>query len=141
MIDVAPTASPYVLAERDALITVAGCARAQIDALRTGRVEAFEAAAAQTLDAVGELDRAQGDRRRHLAPAEAAAARDALAEAALDARQACDDLACALDHAVALGREMLGAWQQLSVPATAHVYTAHGRVGPPDRASHLTQTG
>ncbi len=131
--------SPYVLAERAALHAVAARARAQIDALRTGCVETFEAAAAGTLDAVGELDRAQSTRRRHVA--DAAGARDALADAAGDARQACDELACALDHAVALGREMLGAWQQLSVPATAHVYTAHGRVGPPDRASHLTQTG
>lgn len=141
MIDSMPAASPFVLAERDALHAVAACARAQIEALRTGRVEAFEAAAAQTLDAVGELDRVQSARRRHLAPGDTAVARAALADAATDARQACDDLAFALDHAVALGREMLGAWQQLSVPSTSHVYTAHGRVGSPERASHLTQTG
>lgn len=131
----------FVLAERDALHTVAACARAQVDALRTGRVEAFEAAAAHTLDAVGELDRLQSARRRHLAPADADAAREALGPAAEAARQACDELAFALDHAVALGREMLGAWQQLSVPPTAHVYTAHGRIGAPAPASHLTQTG
>ncbi len=141
MTDVMTASSPLVLAERNALHAVAACARAQVEALRTGRVDAFEAAAADTLDAVGELDRAQGARQRHLLPGDAAEARAALVDAAADARQACDDLAFALDHAVALGREMLGAWQQFSVPSTAHVYTALGRVGSPERASHLSQTG
>ena len=130
--------SPAPMTEHDALDAVARSARAQLDALRDASPEAFEDAAAQTLDAVAALDRAQTARR---ASATAAADRTTIRAAAIDARQACDELEFALGHAVALGRDLITAWQQMSVPTTAHVYTARGQVGAPDGAGRIRQTG
>ena len=132
------TDSVPVSAERDALRAVAAAARAQLATLRAGPTEAFETAAAQTLDAVAELDRCQTARLR--TSVDAADVRPALRADALDAQQACDDLAFALDHAVALGRDLLGAWQH-AASATAHVYDARGHVGPPEPSTRLSQTG
>lgn len=131
--------------ECDALAAVADSARSQLLALRDGSPETFEAAAAQTLDAVAELDRRRQARERRTAAPDAAPvspdARAALAAAAEDARQACDELEFALEHAVALGRDLIGTWQQMSAPATAQVYTARGAVGPAGASGHLHQTG
>ncbi|MEM1116226.1 MAG: hypothetical protein AAGJ11_06945 [Bacteroidota bacterium] len=121
-------------AERAALAAVTAAARAQLDALRTGQVEAFEAASADTVEAVAALDRCQQTRRRLAADPEAEAvsgqARAALDAAVAEARQACDALAFALEHAVALGRDLLSTWTQGATPPTAQVYTADGAVAP-----------
>lgn len=120
--------------EREALAAVAAGARAQLSALRAGSVDAFEAAAAETLGAVADLDR-----RRRARPA-GAADRTALAAAADDARRACDELQFALEHAVALGRDLVGAWHHAAAPPAAQVYTARGRVGAAP-SGRLHQTG
>ena len=124
--------------ECESLAAVAAGARAQLDALRDGGPERFQAASAQTLDAVAALDRRRRERVRRAEPG-APDDRRALEAAAQDARQACDDLTFALEHAVALGRDLIGAWQQMSAPPTAGVYTAHGAAAP--RAGRLHQTG
>ncbi len=121
--------------EREALAAIAAAAHAQREALSHASVEAFEAAAARTLDAVSELDRRRRERvlrtARTDAPAATASQRTALETAARDARNACDALEGALEHAVTLGRDLVGAWRRLSAPQTAHVYTARGAVGSP----------
>ncbi|WP_412069087.1 hypothetical protein [Rubrivirga sp. IMCC43871] len=121
--------------EREALAAIAAAARAQRQALADASIEAFETAAARTLDAVAELDRRRRDRVRFTArtdaPAATAAQRTALETTARDARAACDALEGALDHAVTLGRDLVGAWRRLSAPPTANVYTARGAVGAP----------
>ncbi len=131
--------------EREALAAVADSARSQLLALRDGSPETFEAAAARTLDAVADLDRRRQTRERQTAslatPPASADARTALEDAALDARQACDELEIALEHAVALGRDLIGTWQQMAAPATSQVYTAAGAVGPSSAAPRLHQTG
>lgn len=79
---------PAYAAECEALGAVAASARAQLDALRTGQIAAFEMASAATLDAVGVLDRCQSARRRMLAqgaPSGQPEAREALVAAADDA--------------------------------------------------------
>lgn len=131
-------------AERDALAAVARCALAQLAALRSGRVQTFEAASDDTVAALAALDRCQQTRRRLAADPEAATvsadARSALESAVAEAREACDALAFALEHAVALGRDLLTTWSRQAAPATAQVYTARGEVGPPARG-RLHQTG
>ena len=121
--------------ERDALSDLAESARAQLLALRDGSPDAFEAAAGRTLDAVAALDHRRRQRERataapdapHVSPDDRAALR-ADARAAQDA---CETLEVALGHAVALGRDLIGSWRHLAAPATSHVYTAAGAVGPP----------
>ena len=123
--------SPFA-PECEALRDVAESARAQLDALRTGSPETFDAAAAHTLDAIAELDRRRTARAHRMTSTDATALPDqraALEAAAAEARTACDELEIALHHAVALGRDLIGAWQQMAQPATAHVYTAKGTVG------------
>lgn len=119
-------------AERAALAAVAACARAQLEALTTGHSEAFAAAAGDTLAAVAELDRCQQARRRAAARPEAEPVgpevRAALEAAVAEAREACDTLAFALEHAVALGRDLLATWTSAAAPPTAQVYTAQGTV-------------
>lgn len=136
--------SPFA-PECEALATVAQSARAQLDALRTGSPDVFERAAAHTLDAVAELDRRRTARARRMnapdAPTVTPEARSALEAAAAEARAACDELEIALQHAVALGRDLIGAWQQMAQPATAQVYTAQGTVGPAASGGHMHQTG
>lgn len=131
-------------AERDALAAVARSARAQLDALRAGRADVFEAAAADTVEAVAALDRCQQARARLAADPEAdavpAQVRTALEASVAEAREACDALAFALEHAVALGRDLLATWTRGTVPATAQVYTADGTVGPLT-SGRLHQTG
>ena len=132
--------TPALAAERDAVEAVARSARAQIDAIRTGSPDAFQDAAAATFDCVAALDRAQAHR---IAEGDAVSddARAVLHAAAADARAAFDDLPFALDHAVAIGRDLIGAWQPLSAPPTSHVYTASGHVGAPAAAGRVRQTG
>ncbi|MEO0559224.1 MAG: hypothetical protein AAF170_13690 [Bacteroidota bacterium] len=136
--------SPFA-PECEALAAVAQSARAQLDALRTGSPDAFEDAAAHTLDAVAELDRRRSARvRRMTAPDSVPAtpdARSALEAAAADARAACDELEVALQNAVALGRDLIGAWQQMAQPSTSQVYTASGAVGSASSGGHVHQTG
>lgn len=120
--------------EREALTAVAESARAQLAALRDGSPETFEAAAARTLGAVADLDR-----RRRARPG-GAGDRTALEAAAAEARQACDELQFALEHAVALGRDLIGAWQRMAAPPVAQTYTAAGHVGG-GSAGRLHQTG
>lgn len=136
--------SPFA-PECEALATVAQSARAQLDALRTGSPDAFEAAAAHTLDAVAELDRRRTARTRRMTASDAPPAspedRAALEAAAAEARTACDELEVALHHAVALGRDLIGAWQQMAQPPTAQVYTAQGTVGATSASGHVHQTG
>ena len=119
--------------EREALAALRDAARAQLAALRDASPEAFEAAAATTLDAVADLDRRRRARERHVAAPDAPAAlpqhRRSMEAAAREARQACDDLDEALTYAVALGRDLIGAWQHISAPPTSRVYTAQGAVG------------
>ena len=131
--------SPFA-PECEALDAIAESARAQLDALRDGSPATFEAAAAQTLDAVAELDRRRAARARRLSTDATPDDRSALEAAAATARAACDELEAALTHAVALGRDLIGAWQQMAQPA-ARVYTANGTVGPSSSASHVRQTG
>ena len=130
---------PYA-PECESLAAVAAGARSQLAALQSGEPSRFEAAAAQTLDAVAALDRRRQDRARRADTPASAEGRAALQTAAEEARQACDELAFALEHAVALGRDLIGAWQQMSVPGTAQVYTARGVVGPAG-APRLHHTG
>ncbi len=136
--------SPFA-PECEALAAVAQSARAQLDALRTGSPDTFETAAAHTLDAVAELDRRRASRaRRMTAPGSLPAtpdARSALEAAAADARAACNELEVALQHAVGLGRDLIGAWQQMAQPATSQVYTATGAVGSASPSGHVHQTG
>ncbi len=136
--------SPFT-PECEALAAVAQSARAQLDALRTGSPEIFETAAADTLDAVANLDRRRTTRaRRMTAPNSLPAtleARSALEAAATEARAACDELEVALQHAVALGRDLIGAWQQMAQPATSQVYTANGAVESASSSGHVHQTG
>ena len=127
--------------ECESLAAVAAGARAQLAALRDGAPASFEAATAQTLDAVASLDRRRQARTRRTHAPGSADDRAALEAAALDARQACDELTFALEHAVALGRDLLGAWQHMSAPSTAQVYTAQGAVGPAGAARRLHHTG
>ena len=127
--------------ECESLAAVAAGARSQLAALQGGEPRSFEAAAAQTLDAVADLDRRRQARARRLDAPASAEDRDALQAAAIDARQACDELTFALEHAVALGRDLIGAWQQMSTPTTAQVYTARGAVGPAAAAGRLHHTG
>lgn len=122
--------------ECESLAAVAAGARAQIAALRDGQPETFEAATAQTLDAVALLDRRRRDRDRRGGTGD----RAPLDAAVEDARQACDELTFALQHAVALGRDLIGAWQQIAAPPTAGVYTANGAAGPAS-TGRLHQTG
>lgn len=121
--------------EREALAAVADAARDQRTALQDASPEAFEAAAARTLDAVAELDRRRRVREwrasRPDAPVATPADRAALEAAAEAARAECDALEGALQYAVALGRDLVGAWRQLSAPPTGTVYTARGAVGAP----------
>lgn len=128
--------------ECDALRAVADRARDQLAALRGGSVEAFEAAAADTLDAVAELDRRRQARARLAltAPPASAADRAALEAAAAEARAACDALHLALEGAVELGRDLIGAWRQVGAPATSQTYTARGAVAAAG-GPHLHQTG
>ena len=127
--------------ECESLAAIAAGARQQLDALRDGTPDRFEAASALTLDAVAALDRRRRDRARRTAGGEFADDRAALEAAARDAKQACDELTFALEHAVALGRDLIGAWQQMSAPPTAQVYTAQGAVGAASGAGRLHQTG
>ncbi|MGB3541495.1 hypothetical protein [Rubrivirga sp.] len=123
--------------EKDALATLAQTARDQLAALRSGSSEAFEDAAGRTLDVVSDLDHRRRARERRVsapdAPQLGPEARESLEAAALEARQACDALEIALTHAVALGRDLIGSWYQISSPPTAQVYTAQGAVGPARR--------
>lgn len=126
--------------ECDALRAVADRARAQLAALRGGSADAFDAAAADTFDAVAELDRRRQARVRSVRPAAGPEDHAALEQAAREARAACDALELALEHAVLLGRDLIGAWRQMSAPAASQTYTAQGVVaggGTP----HLRQTG
>ena len=133
--------------ECESLAAVAAGARGQLAALQSGEPSRFEAATAQTLDAVADLDHRRQARERRAQGAVASSAlaspdgRAALRAAAEDARQACDELAFALEHAAALGRDLIGAWQRMSSPATAQVYTARGAVGPARAAGRVHQTG
>ncbi|WP_420456809.1 hypothetical protein [Rubrivirga sp.] len=131
--------------ERQALSALADAARAQLLALREGTPDTFEAAAAQTLDAVADLDRRRADRERRVAAPDAPPvgpeARAALHASAQEARLACDELELALHHAAALGRDLIGAWQQATAPAAALVYTARGAVGASGSAGRIHQTG
>lgn len=135
--------SPFA-PECEALAAVAQSARAQLDALRSGSPETFEAAAANTLDAVAELDRRRTARTRRMTSPDALLAtpedRTALEAAASDAREACDELEIALQHAVALGRDLIGTWQQMAQPATSQVYTANGAVASTS-GGRVHQTG
>lgn len=128
--------------ECDALAVVAASARAQLAALRDGSVEGFEAAAAETFDAVAELDRRRQARERRAATMPPASRDDraALEAAAAEARAACDALELALEHAVELGRDLIGAWRQLSAPAASQTYTAQGAVAA-GGTPHLHRTG
>lgn len=123
--------------ECETLVTLARSAREQLDALRDGTPETFEAAAGRTLDIVAQLDRQRRERERLTAvpgaPPLGPDARDDLKNAALEAKDACDALELALEYAAVLGRDLISAWHHLSKPPTAHVYTAHGTVGPPVR--------
>ena len=135
--------SPFA-PECEALQDVAESARAQLDALRTGSPESFESAAARTLDAVAELDRRRTARAHRMTSTHATASPDqraALEASAAEARAACDELEIALHHAVELGRDLIGAWQQMAQPATAHVYTANGTVGAASAAGPVRQIG
>lgn len=136
--------SPFA-PECEALAAVAQSARAQLDALRTGSPNTFEVAAAHTLDAVAELDRRRTARVLRMTPPDALPAtleaRAALEAAAAEARTACNELEVALQHAVALGRDLIGAWQQMAQPTTSQVYTANGAVGSPSSTGHVHQTG
>jgi hypothetical protein len=130
--------------EREALAAVARGARAQLAALRDGAGDAFEAASSETLDAVALLDRRRQDRVRRVsapgAPAAGPDARVALEAAAAEARRACDELEAALEQAVALGRDLLGAMHHATAPASSQTYTASGRLAPAGHA-RLHQTG
>lgn len=128
--------------ERAALGDIADCARQQLDALRTGEPDAFQQAADRTMAAVSELDRRNKQRKNSLsATAAETDARSALEAAAREARQACDELEFALGHAASIGRELLTAWNQLSVPAASQVYTSGGRISPADGSAMVNQTG
>ena len=130
--------------ECEALRDVAASARAQLDALRTGSPESFETAAARTLDAVAELDRRRTARARCMTATAAPPSPDqraALEDAAAQARAACDELEIALHHAVELGRDLIGAWQQMAQPTAAHVYTAKGTVGAAPATGPVRQVG
>ncbi len=131
--------------EREALSTLAAAARAQLAALADASPEAFEAASARTLDAVADLDRRRRARERRIStpdgPIVLAEHRAALEATACTARRACDELATALEYAVALGRDLLGAWQHLTAPATAQVYTARGAVATPGAMGRLHHAG
>ena len=131
--------------ECESLAAVAAGARGQLAALRSGEPSVFEAASAQTLDAVAALDRRRQARQRRAddfsAPGVPAADRAALQAAAEDARQACDELAFALEHAASLGRDLIGAWRQMSAPTTAQVYTARGAVGPARASGRVHPSG
>ncbi|MDT0631774.1 flagellar export chaperone FlgN [Rubrivirga litoralis] len=134
---------------------LAACADRQLAALRTGALDPFDAAGAETAEAVAALDRAgrlrlrqHADLARALgadedAPLAELAARLPAAEArrveaarervrtaagAADAR--CDALAFSLHYAVDLGRETLSAWRDLGAERPAHVYTAAGAAAP-----------
>ena len=125
--------------ECESLAAIAAGARQQLDALRDGTPDRFQAASARTLDAVADLDRRRRDRARRAG--ERADDRAALEAAAQEARQACDELTFALERAVALGRDLVGAWQQMWAQPTAGVYTATGAVGAAPGAGRLHQTG
>lgn len=137
--------------EADLLDGFGACVGRQLDALRDGDIDAFEAAAADAADAVSALDRAGRARRREhevaartaglpadrslldlaaALPADAARpigeARDRVRAAATTADGRCDALAFALRYAVGLGRETLAAWRDLGTERPAHVYTATG---------------
>ncbi len=118
--------------EREALAALAQTARDQLAALRAGSSEQFEEAAGRTLDVVADLDHRRRARERRTAAPDAPPlgpdARAALQASALEARQACDSLEIALTHAVALGRDLIGAWYNVASPPTANVYTAQGAV-------------
>ena len=131
---------PYA-PECESLAAVAAGARGQLAALQSGEPSLFEAATARTLDAVADLDRQRRERERRADAPATAQDRTALHAAAEDARQACDELAFALEHAVALGRDLIGAWQRMSTPATSQVYTAQGAVGPAGAARRAHPTG
>ena len=131
--------SPFA-PECEALDAIARSARAQLDALRDGSPGTFETAAAATLDAVAELDRRRAARTTMPALDATPDDRSALEAAAHAARAACDELEIALGHAVALGRDLIGAWQQMAQPATSQVYTAQGTVGTA-AARAVRQTG
>ena len=125
------TDTPDVFApEREALAALARTAREQLAALRSGSSERFEDAAGRTLDVVADLDHRRRARERRVAAPDAPPvgpdARESLRAAALEARQACDALEVALTHAVALGRDLIGSWYQVSAPPTAQAYTARG---------------
>jgi len=131
--------------EREALAALADAARDQLAALRDATPEAFETASARTFDAVADIDRHRRTRERRVAapgaPTVLPEHRAALEAAAETARQACDELEGALTYAVALGRDLLGAWQHLTAPATAQVYTARGVLTAPAAAGRLHHAG
>ena len=153
--------------EAEALDRLADCADRQLAALRTGALDRFGAAGAETADAVAALDRAgrlrqrrQADLARALGAAEDAPlavltarlpaaeaarvdrARDRVRAAAGAADGRCDALAFSLDYAVGLGRETLAAWRDLGAERPAHVYTAAGAAAPPSGGRpFLNQTG
>ncbi len=136
-----PTPDPFE-SERAALGDIATCAREQLEALRTGESDRFQESADRTMVAVSALDRQQKSRRDRVKPVEASSdARHALEVAAGEARQACDDLEFALGHAVAIGRDLLTAWNSLATPAAAQVYTSGGRMAAADGSGHLNATG
>ena len=141
--------------EAEALDQLAACTDRQLEALRTGALERFDAAGAATADAVAALDRAGRLRQRQHAdlaralgadgeapladlssrlPATEAArlagARERVRAAARVADGRCDALAFALHYAVDLGRETLAAWRDLGAERPAHVYTAAGARAP-----------
>ena len=119
-------------AERDALHAVSESVRAQLDALGTGPPAVFEAAVASTLDALSALDACRRRRERLAADPSAGAvgpdARAALVSAASEANDLCDVLAFALEHAAALGRDLLQLGHE--PPAASRVYTASGTLAP-----------
>ncbi len=71
--------------ECESLAAIAAGARQQLDALRDGTPDRFEAASALTLDAVADLDRRRRDRARRTAGGERADDRAVLEAAAREA--------------------------------------------------------
>lgn len=153
--------------EAAVLERLAACADDQLEALRTGRVDQFEAAGAETAEAVATLDQTGQVRRRqhallaralgvderlplaelagHLPESEGRRVREArerVREMATAADARCDALAFSLHYAAELGRETLSAWRALGTERPAHVYTAAGATAPTSAGRPLlNQTG
>ena len=153
--------------EADVLGRLADCAARQLEALREGTVDQFEAAGSETAEVVSDLDRTSRVRvRQHALLARTLGADEALPLAALadrlpaaegrqllDARERvrsaaavadarCDALAFSLQYAAGLGRETLAAWRDLGTARPARVYTAAGATASSAGGrSFLNQTG